>query len=85
MGISVSFMVKVNISALLTVEVLWFVIIDKTLDLLFSFIHLDSLVDLDIDIKFFSYSSRKLSNMTVRAFDHKVCVNQQLTYYLHLK
>ena len=37
-----SFMVKVNIFQLLTVEVLQFVINDKTLHLLFSFIHWDS-------------------------------------------
>ena len=34
-----SFMVKVNISQLLTVAVLQFTINDKTLHLLFSFIH----------------------------------------------
>ena len=37
-----SFMVKMNISPLLTVKVLQFVINDKTLHLLFSFIHWDS-------------------------------------------
>ena len=42
LGISEHFMVKVNISTLLTVEELQFVINGKTLYLLFSFIHWDS-------------------------------------------
>ena len=39
LGISVSFMVKVNYLQLLTVDVLQFVINDKTLHLLFSSYH----------------------------------------------
>ena len=58
-----SFTVKVNISQLLTVAVLQFIINDKTLHLLFSFIHWELLVGQSIDIiKFVKYDITKSLN-----------------------
>ena len=51
-------MVKVNISQLLTVVVLQFITNDKTLHLLFSFIHWNLIVGQSVDIiKFFKYDN----------------------------